>query len=245
MKKRKMIMGILILLLMILFVRLVCCDRRKEIVWLTEDSIENIQEELEYELNALLKKKGYSCKVHFVCFPMERYEENVERYLKNHSADIIYSNLRVVGDYYNQFYDFYKKGYLRGISLVEEDTDFYHAYSKATWENMKIDGEIFGVPAYANAGSGYYYVFNQRLLDKYQMDLSQISEDINSLKPLLSEVLQKEGAESSIIPMLPYEYMMFLPEYSELLDGIRVRESGEKPVAENILKNQKVCRSIF
>ena len=46
---------------------------------------------------------------------METYEEDVAEYLENNSADIIYSNLRVVGDDSNQYYSFYKNGYLQNL----------------------------------------------------------------------------------------------------------------------------------
>ena len=82
-------------------------------MWITESSIEGVQSEMEEALNALLKKRGCEYKVRFVCFPMETYEEDVAEYLENNSADIIYSNLRVVGDDSNQYYSFYKNGYLQ------------------------------------------------------------------------------------------------------------------------------------
>ena len=68
----------------------------EEIVWITESSIEGVQSEMVEALNALLKKRGCEYKVRFVCFPMETYEEDVAEYLENNSADIFYSNLRVV-----------------------------------------------------------------------------------------------------------------------------------------------------
>ena len=75
---------------------------------------------MEEALNALLKKRGCEYKVRFVCFPMETYEEDVAEYLENNSADIIYSNLRVVGDDSNQYYSFYKNGYLQNLEKIRE-----------------------------------------------------------------------------------------------------------------------------
>ena len=129
-------------------------------MWITESSIEGVQSEMEEALNALLKKRGCEYKVRFVCFPMETYEEDVAEYLENNSADIIYSNLRVVGDDSNQYYSFYKNGYLQNLEKIKADEKFYDAYSEKTWEHMEINGEIYGIPSYSYEGKGLYYVFN-------------------------------------------------------------------------------------
>ena len=127
MKKRRIIIAVISIIVvaaMVLFDMLYMKKDKKEelpqeekkveeIVWITESSIEGVQSEMEEALNALLKKRGCEYKVRFVCFPMETYEEDVAEYLENNSADIIYSNLRVVGDDSNQYYSFYKNGYLQ------------------------------------------------------------------------------------------------------------------------------------
>lgn len=220
-------------------------ETKREIIWITEAVVENIQDELEKELNSLLEKKNQPYKVKFVCFPAETYEEDVASYLEENSADIIYSNLRVVGDYTNQYYNFYKNGYLAECSRIKEDKDFYNAYPEQTWKNMEINGEIYGVPAYCNAGNGLYYVFNQAYLDKYQIDISQVTHQLDSVVPILREVAEKEHGNSGFIPLLPYEYMVYAPGYSAVLDMIQVKEKDGVLVAQNILKNEEIRNSVF
>lgn len=116
----------------------------EEIVWITESSIEGVQSEMEEALNALLKKRGCEYKVRFVCFPMETYEEDVAEYLENNSADIIYSNLRVVGDDSNQYYSFYKNGYLQNLEKIREDEKFYDAYSEKHGSIWKLTAKSMG-----------------------------------------------------------------------------------------------------
>lgn len=163
MKKRRIIIAVISIIVvaaMVLFDMLYMKKDKKEelpqeekkveeIVWITESSIEGVQSEMEEALNALLKKRGCEYKVRFVCFPMETYEEDVAEYLENNSADIIYSNLRVVGDDSNQYYSFYKNGYLQNLEKIREDEKFYDAYSEKTWEHMEINGEIYGIPSYS------------------------------------------------------------------------------------------------
>lgn len=105
-----LIIGIIILIAVVIFVKQSTKDKqhkKQEITWITEAVVESVKDELEKELNSLLEKKNQPYKVKFVCFPAETYEEDVERYLKENSADIIYSNVRVVGDYSNQYYRYF------------------------------------------------------------------------------------------------------------------------------------------
>ncbi|MFR2836273.1 MAG: hypothetical protein ACLTCI_06090 [[Clostridium] nexile] len=43
----------------------------------------------------------------------------------------------------------------------------------------------------------------------------------------MREVVEKEEENSDFIPLLPYEYMIYAPEYSALLDMIQVNEKDE------------------
>ena len=53
-------------------------DNQKEVVWITESSIKDIQDEMEVGLNKLLEKKVCRYKVKFVSFPVETYEDDVK-----------------------------------------------------------------------------------------------------------------------------------------------------------------------
>ena len=53
-------------------------------------------------------------------------------------------------------------------------------YSEAAWKTMQINGDIYGIPAYSNEGNGLYYVLNNNILDKYHLDISDITEDLKS-----------------------------------------------------------------
>lgn len=259
MKKRRIIIAVISIIVvaaMVLFDMLYMKKDKKEelpqeekkveeIVWITESSIEGVQSEMEEALNALLKKRGCEYKVRFVCFPMETYEEDVAEYLENNSADIIYSNLRVVGDDSNQYYSFYKNGYLQNLEKIREDEKFYDAYSGKTWEHMEINGEIYGIPSYSYEGNGLYYVFNQQYLDKYNVDISQVTGDLQTLYPILTELSEKEKDNKAFVPLHSYEYMIYAPEYTEILDTIRVKEGMEKPIAENLLNNEQVKESVL
>ena len=52
-------------------------------------------------------------------------------------------------------------------------------------------GEIYGIPSYSYEGNGLYYVFNQQYLDKYNVDISQVTGDLQTLYPILTELSEK------------------------------------------------------
>lgn len=240
MKKRRIIIAVISIIVvaaMVLFDMLYMKKDKKEelpqeekkveeIVWITESSIEGVQSEMEEALNALLKKRGCEYKVRFVCFPMETYEEDVAEYLENNSADIIYSNLRVVGDDSNQYYSFYKNGYLQNLEKIREDEKFYDAYSEKTWEHMEINGEIYGIPSYSYEGNGLYYVFNQQYVIILGMIwIAQKSETPSGAMIGIGAVGIAEYMLSAFLPSVSYadvfkyvnlaEYMKVYPLFSK------------------------------
>lgn len=90
-----------------------------------------------------------------------------------------------------------------------------------------------------------YYVFNQQYLDKYNVDISQVTGDLQTLYPILTELSEKEKDNKAFVPLHSYEYMIYAPEYTEILDTIRVKEGMEKPIAENLLNNEQVKESVL
>ena len=142
-------------------------------------------------------------------------------------------------------FSFYKNGYLQNLEKIREDEKFYDAYSEKTWEHMEINGEIYGIPSYSYEGNGLYYVFNQQYLDKYNVDISQVTGDLQTLYPILTELSEKEKDNKAFVPLHSYEYMIYAPEYTEILDTIRVKEGMEKPIAENLLNNEQVKESVL
>ena len=59
------------------------------------------------------------------------------------------------------------------------------------------------------------------------------------------EYIEKEKDNKAFVPLHSYEYMIYAPEYTEILDTIRVKEGMEKPIAENLLNNEQVKESVI
>ena len=62
---------------------------------------------------------------------------------------------------------------------------------------------------------------------------------------MLEYVAEQEKENTSFVPILPYEYMIYAPGYTELLDVIRIKEQEEIPRAENILENEQIRNSVL
>lgn len=80
---------------------------------------------------------------------------------------------------------------------------------------------------------------------KYNVDISQVTGDLQTLYPILTELSEKEKDNKAFVPLHSYEYMIYAPEYTEILDTIRVKEGMEKPIAENLLNNEQVKESVL
>lgn len=77
------------------------------------------------------------------------------------------------------------------------------------------------------------YVLNNNILDKYHLDISDITEDLKSLSPMLEYVAEQEKENTSFIPILPYEYMIYAPGIYGIIrrnqnKGTRRNSTGRK-----------------
>ncbi len=57
-------------------------------------------------------------------------------------------------------------------------------------EGAAVNGEIYALPTNKELGWQAMWIFNKDLVDKYDMDLSQVS-DLESLEPLLQVIKRK------------------------------------------------------
>lgn len=77
----------------------------------------------------------------------------------------------------------------------------------------KVDGHNYGIPANKELPQEWVYRFNQNLVDKYQLDTSNVST-LESLEPLLKTIKEKEpditpfGMDKQFVPYVPYDYLV-------------------------------------
>ncbi|GGD88038.1 ABC transporter substrate-binding protein [Paenibacillus nasutitermitis] len=80
-------------------------------------------------------------------------------------------------------------------------------------EGSKIDGHNYGVPANKELPAQEVWRFNKNLLDKYNLDISNV-KSLESLEPLLKTIKEKEPQVATFAinkdhgPLVPYDYII-------------------------------------
>lgn len=93
--------------------------------------------------------------------------------------------------------------------LEKEGKELKEALDPDLLEGIKIDGQIYGIPANKEAARQTVYTFNKDLVDKYDFDLSTV-KTLADLEPMLKVIKENEPG---ITPMatfkayLPYDYI--------------------------------------
>ncbi|MGG1313313.1 ABC transporter substrate-binding protein [Cohnella laeviribosi] len=77
----------------------------------------------------------------------------------------------------------------------------------------KVDGHNYGIPANKELPQQDVWRFNKNLLDKYNLDISNV-RSLESLEPLLKTIKEKEpnvtpfGLDKNHVPTVPYDFLI-------------------------------------
>ncbi|NDI35935.1 ABC transporter substrate-binding protein [Chengkuizengella sediminis] len=99
-----------------------------------------------------------------------------------------------------------QKGAFLGLNdlMDQYGQDMKAVIDPAFLEGAKIDGELYAVPVNKEVGQQSVYVFNKRLVDKHNMDISTI-QSLEDLEPFLNTIKNNEAdIEAPIAPFSPY-----------------------------------------
>lgn len=76
--------------------------------------------------------------------------------------------------------------------------ELYGMIPKDYWEACKIDGRIYAVPTYKDSSATQYFVWDRELLDKYQLDVSNL-HTLNSLTGALTTLRNGENTAPFVL----------------------------------------------
>lgn len=76
--------------------------------------------------------------------------------------------------------------------------ELYGMIPKDYWEACKIDGRIYAVPTYKDSSATQYFVWDRELLDKYQLDVSNL-HTLNSLTGALTTLRNGENTATFVL----------------------------------------------
>lgn len=123
-------------------------------------------------------------------------------------------------------------------TVIDKAPNLKALISEDLWKGVtRSDGEIFGVPAYKDSAAAQYWVFDKKLVDAYDLDIS----DVVSMDDLGSKILDKIAASDVEMPAHLNKYPLYfdknginsmLFEYESMAAGVGVKFGTTK--AENI-----------
>lgn len=123
-------------------------------------------------------------------------------------------------------------------TVIDKAPNLKALISEDLWKGVtRSDGEIFGVPAYKDSAAAQYWVFDKKLVEAYDLDIS----DVVSMDDLGTKVLDKIAASDAEMPTHLNQYPLYfdknglnsmLFEYESMAAGVGVKFGTT--TAENI-----------
>lgn len=123
-------------------------------------------------------------------------------------------------------------------TVIDKAPNLKALISEDLWKGVtRSDGEIFGVPAYKDSAAAQYWVFDKKLVEAYDLDIS----DVVSMDDLGSKILDKIAASDVEMPAHLNKYPLYfdknginsmLFEYESMAAGVGVKFGTTK--VENI-----------
>lgn len=103
--------------------------------------------------------------------------------------------------------------------LVQSDApDLYKSIPEKVWEGTKIGGKYYSVPTYKDSALTQYWVFDDKYVQKYNIDINNIKTLQDLDKPL--RAMKAEGKSFYPLPMIQSEGLNgFFNEYDDLTLG--------------------------
>nr|WP_280521178.1 ABC transporter substrate-binding protein [Paenibacillus mangrovi] len=105
--------------------------------------------------------------------------------------------------------------------VQSEAPDLYKLIPEKVWNGTKIDGKIYSVPTYKDSAMTQYWVFDDKYVQKYSIDLNNIKTLKDLDKPFHD---MKAGEGKSFYPVSLTQgdgFAGFLNEYDDLTLGLK------------------------
>ena len=137
-------------------------------------------------LNEYFKEKiNATINIHFVA-PSE-YSEKVGTILTSgQELDIVNCNSGI------GYVDYVKKDAFVPIEdmLTEYAPETYAMIPEGLWEAMKVDGHIYGIPAYKDSVKMYAVMINKTLVDEIGLEIPETVDNYQDMIPILREAFE-------------------------------------------------------
>jgi ABC-type sugar transport system, periplasmic component len=208
--------------------------------WLT---IGEMPDDVSKEFNKKLVEKGYNFVVNFSSIDEkgDEYQKAIRTMKKNNDeVDILCSDFGVGGQYSTTYDDCVRDGIYESLNSYldsELGQKLYKSRDSKLWSSMDINGKIYGMDNRALPGSSTYLIFNKKLVDQYQIDLSKFSGKIEDLGSILKKVYEGEKNNKSVTTFAIDEIVHDIGLYDYITEAVGVRLDKPEAVAVNLFKD--------
>ena len=132
--------------------------------------------------------------------------------------------------------------------LVQSETpDLYKLIPEKVWDGTKIGGKYYSVPTYKDSALTQYWVYDDKYVQKYNIDINNI-KTLQDLDGPLHSIKAGEGKSFYPLPMSQGEGLNgFLNQYDDLTLGfppIGVRTDDESRTVVSVLEQPDVMSDL-
>ena len=129
--------------------------------------------------------------------------------------------------------------------LKDNASELYDMIPEDYWKAVEVNGKIYGVPTYKDSSLSEYFVWDQDIADKYNIDVNSVT-DFNALYDALKTVKEGEGGSPYFMSKNGANFLLNL-NYDDLSSGlpaIGVKYGDDTKTVVNPLDDEEILSNL-
>ena len=129
--------------------------------------------------------------------------------------------------------------------LKDNASELYDMIPEDYWKAVEVNGKIYGVPTYKDSSLSEYFVWDQDIADKYNIDVNSVT-DFNALYDALKTVKEGEGGSPYFMSKNGANFLLNL-NYDDLSSGlpaIGVKYGDDSKTVVNPLDDEEILSNL-
>ena len=129
--------------------------------------------------------------------------------------------------------------------LKDNASELYDMIPEDYWKAVEVNEKIYGVPTYKDSSLSEYFVWDQDIADKYNIDVNSVT-DFNALYDALKTVKEGEGGSPYFMSKNGANFLLNL-NYDDLSSGlpaIGVKYGDDSKTVVNPLDDEEILSNL-
>lgn len=129
--------------------------------------------------------------------------------------------------------------------LKDNASELYNMIPEDYWKAVEVNEKIYGVPTYKDSSLSEYFVWDQDIADKYNIDVNSVT-DFNTLYDALKTVKEGEGGSPYFMSKNGANFLLNL-NYDDLSSGlpaIGVKYGDDTKTVVNPLDDEEILSNL-